>query len=134
MRILLKTLLRILLNWYEKYLQINMMKRSISQNEAKAKTTKRYRFRERMLFQISRIWTFRVLINRRVLIDCKFWNRKSLTTTSKRTDKNLKRKRARLTAWQTHIDCCFSFLLVMSFALVSLYVINSSSLMLIAKM
>ena len=38
------------------------MKRSIFQNRTKTKTTKRYRFRERMLFQISRIWIFRIFI------------------------------------------------------------------------
>ena len=101
-----------------KYLQINMMKRSMSQNkakaEAKAETTKRYRFRERMLSQISRIWAFRVFINRRVLIDCRY-SKYDVLTTDRQTDKNLWRKRIELTAWQTHIDCCFSALHVICF-------------------
>ena len=72
-----------------RYLQISMMKRSISQNKVKVETAERYRFRERMLFQTSRIWAFRVLIKRRVLIDCRLWDRKSLTTS-----KRLRERRA----------------------------------------
>ena len=36
---------------------------------------KRYWFRKDMLLQTFRIWTFRVLINRRILIDCKYRDR-----------------------------------------------------------
>ena len=72
-----------------RYLQISMMKRSISQNKVKVEAAERYRFRERMLSQTPRIWTFRVLINRRVLIGCRLWNRGSLTTS-----RRLRRRRA----------------------------------------
>ena len=66
------------------------MKRSMFQNQTKTKTTKRYRFRERMLFQISRIWIFRIFINRRVLIDCRLENEKLIdkSLTHRRLTKN----------------------------------------------
>ena len=48
--------------------------------------TKRYWFRKRMLFQTFRIWSFRVFINRRVLIDCRFWAKSKDMTHRRRTD------------------------------------------------
>ena len=79
----------------------------MSQNQAEAEAAKRYRFRERMLFQTSRIWTFRVFINRRVLIDCRY-SKYDVLTTDRQTNRNLWRRRAELIAWRVHIDCCFS--------------------------
>ena len=40
-----------------------------------------------MLFQTFRIWTFRVFINRRVLIDCKFWTEQNVDDDWQKTAK-----------------------------------------------
>ena len=104
-------------SWSRKYLQINMMKRSISQNEAK---TKRYWFRKRVLSQTSRIWAFRVVTNRRVLIDYRLWEYRdvkqsidALTTTKSCEEDEMHWLRDRLTL-------IVVFHLIMSCALVSL--------------
>ena len=80
--------------------------RFLEQNKVEAETAKRYRFRKRMLFQTSRIWTFRVFINRRVLIDCRFWTEQNVDAST--TDKELRRRRTDLIVQQTRIDSFFS--------------------------
>ena len=69
-----------------------------------------------MLFQISRIWAFRVLINRRVLIGCRFWNR---TKCWRIDDEQTIAKKTDWIDWiSDQLTRIFQFF--MSFALVSL--------------
>ena len=100
MKILLKILLKILSNWCEKYLQINMWKRSIFRTKQKQKQQNDIDFANVCCFKLFEFEFFEFLLIDRFWLTANFETKQNVDAST--IDKKLRKKRIDLIVTSVH--------------------------------